>query len=1136
MQTAALINRILCAHDGRMELEELCGQLIGPVLKDEVEDALKDTDMFVITSEENKVVVAKTKLRLCRARDCQGCSNLHLCKKYLLGDCPFEKERRGCRFCHDLYSGHNVSVLRQHNLLELDRTELSVILLQSDNTLLPPVCFTYNKGRGEYGHCPDKEACRRLHVCENYIRGTCDGSARCSRCHDFFEPHPVKTLQAKGIPSQLIGSMLTVYKNILAVWDANQVNTSASSSEKSDICLFNIKGYCKQGNRCRQVHFHLPYKWESRERHGWKVLPDNEETERAFCDPNKTYSDGTEPVYFDTMIQGFAEVRRLSTVSSVLNPTFILTTTWIWYWEDDNRNWIQYGSSDGTHHKSSITSEDVERKYQEDNSATVEFTSGQHSYDLNMQDMMQYNRQKGSKRAVRRRPVFLSAEDVQKIKTRGLSQNSRALPHHWDKTSMPETGFKRVPLKNTSEEYKKIIELFNQTMSGFSVKSIERVQNQDLWNVFQWQEDVMKKKTVGRENEKLLFHGTEYKHIDAICQQNFDWRICGVHGTAYGKGSYFARDANYSHRYTNDSGPRCMFVCRVLVGEYTTGLPSHVRPPLKDGGDTVFFDSCVNDINNPSIFVVFEKHQVYPEYLIQYENKAGNNPEHILVEELSQMGLASSDDESVLHQLSRQSSYSSITSEESVESVCTDPDAVAVTGPAVVPKFHVIRPHRALRSACLKSRPLKCGRVRLTTHSRLIKSSSVRNFPNSRTHQRRLKTSGSLALPENMPTAMNTALSLGAPIATQEWSVLSMSANESSPVPSSAESSTYTNPSDFMRKRNTRKNRPNTRGLLTRRRPKTTSASTSASWSGDIKTSNLVSCQNARPKRQKGVMSPKAICPVTLGTDLSADTKTSNPGERQYARQIRPDMTRSSSETKTSNPVGSQKKARHNRGNMTRSSDDTKTSNPVGSQKNARNNRPNMTRLSADTKTSDSVRNTRQDKPNFNQSTRRLGPGMASTSSSTSTTSPNSAKGQNAKQQRSNLAQTAKGPAPPNSSANLLPADTKTPKSGRSQNVKQEMPRSAGGVSTGATQTSKPATTGNPSQQKSNMTRPARGLNPATSSASSNQSTRSSTSKSVKSDGVKTQSTTPSAKSKSSGAAQKTKTAGKGSNGSTPRR
>ena len=36
--------------------------------------------------------------------------------------------------------------------------------------------------------------------------------------------------------------------------------------------------------------------------------------------------------------------------------------------------------------------------------------------------------------------------------------------------------------------------------------------------------------------EKKLFHGTNPKHIDAICLTNFDWRICGTHGTAFGKG------------------------------------------------------------------------------------------------------------------------------------------------------------------------------------------------------------------------------------------------------------------------------------------------------------------------------------------------------------------------------------------------------------------------------------------------------------------------------------------------------------------------------------------------------------------------------------------------------------------------
>lgn len=37
-------------------------------------------------------------------------------------------------------------------------------------------------------------------------------------------------------------------------------------------------------------------------------------------------------------------------------------------------------------------------------------------------------------------------------------------------------------------------------------------------------------------DERQLFHGTDDVFVEAICQQNFDWRICGLHGTNYGKG------------------------------------------------------------------------------------------------------------------------------------------------------------------------------------------------------------------------------------------------------------------------------------------------------------------------------------------------------------------------------------------------------------------------------------------------------------------------------------------------------------------------------------------------------------------------------------------------------------------------
>ena len=88
-------------------------------------------------------------------------------------------------------------------------------------------------------------------------------------------------------------------------------------------------------------------------------------------------------------------------------------------------------------------------------------------------------------------------------------------------------------------------------------------------------------------------------------------------GTLYGKGNYFARDAMFSHPYTDS---RTLFVARVLVGDVTHGDSSMVRPPPKNSADPYgeTFDSCVDSVDNPSIYVTFEFGQSYPEYLVAY--------------------------------------------------------------------------------------------------------------------------------------------------------------------------------------------------------------------------------------------------------------------------------------------------------------------------------------------------------------------------------------------------------------------------------------------------------------------------------------------------------------------------------------
>lgn len=65
-----------------------------------------------------------------------------------------------------------------------------------------------------------------------------------------------------------------------------------------------------------------------------------------------------------------------------------------------------------------------------------------------------------------------------------------------------------------------------------------------------------------------------------------------------------------------------MFLARVLVGKHTVGSSSYKRPPPLDTTrpDGQLFDSCVNSLTNPSIFVVFEREQCYPEILIHYKD------------------------------------------------------------------------------------------------------------------------------------------------------------------------------------------------------------------------------------------------------------------------------------------------------------------------------------------------------------------------------------------------------------------------------------------------------------------------------------------------------------------------------------
>ena len=93
--------------------------------------------------------------------------------------------------------------------------------------------------------------------------------------------------------------------------------------------------------------------------------------------------------------------------------------------------------------------------------------------------------------------------------------------------------------------------------------------------------------------------------------------------TMCGDGVYFAKDATYSARdmYSprDGNGQKYMYLAKVLTGEFTKGYSGMKEPPAKDPRNrTIKFDSAVDDVNNPQIFVVFFDGQAYPEYLITF--------------------------------------------------------------------------------------------------------------------------------------------------------------------------------------------------------------------------------------------------------------------------------------------------------------------------------------------------------------------------------------------------------------------------------------------------------------------------------------------------------------------------------------
>uniref|UniRef100_A0A8C3ALS6 Poly [ADP-ribose] polymerase n=1 Tax=Cyclopterus lumpus TaxID=8103 RepID=A0A8C3ALS6_CYCLU len=123
------------------------------------------------------------------------------------------------------------------------------------------------------------------------------------------------------------------------------------------------------------------------------------------------------------------------------------------------------------------------------------------------------------------------------------------------------------------------------------------------------------------EVERTLYHGTSETCVKEICVHGFNRSFSGKNATVYGQGVYFAVNSALSvqEQYSppNADGYKYIFVSKVLTGDYTKGCHSMKTAPLREtDGIPLRYDSVTDDITKPTMFVIFNDTQAFPEYLI----------------------------------------------------------------------------------------------------------------------------------------------------------------------------------------------------------------------------------------------------------------------------------------------------------------------------------------------------------------------------------------------------------------------------------------------------------------------------------------------------------------------------------------
>ncbi|XP_070785215.1 protein mono-ADP-ribosyltransferase PARP11-like [Enoplosus armatus] len=294
-------------------------------------------------------------------------------------------------------------------------------------------------------------------------------------------------------------------------------------------------------------------------------------------------------------------------------------TPWYWCYLADCGRWHRFEDEPNN----PFWSENIEKCYQRNKKGVLNTSSSSCHSKIDFSAMLQTDLSTGRQRRIQR------GYNIE----RSCSCFS-ASPVFWESVDLT-CPYQLIPLSVLTPEYQTVEGYVkNEGLLDRSIISIIRIQNLDLWETYcRKKKQLMRIQGVNEIQERRLFHGTEIRNVDNICKYNFDVRLAGQHGHIYGKGIYFAKHAAYADKFSRSSmdplplygggtqgvqgaSTKIIFVARVMIGTSNVG-EKHFQKPDHGISDN-FHHSCVNDIKDPTIFVIFDSNQIFPEYLIQY--------------------------------------------------------------------------------------------------------------------------------------------------------------------------------------------------------------------------------------------------------------------------------------------------------------------------------------------------------------------------------------------------------------------------------------------------------------------------------------------------------------------------------------